>query len=144
MTRIATRYDKEQIIEMMLSFKDESPMRDLIDEENTTYWHQLLDNILAGQGICFIEDNIGLLLGIILPSIWNPKILTMHELAWWVKPEHRGGLVGMRLLRQYIDYANELKKQNRIKYFTLSKLSTSPDFKYEKLGFKKTDENWIQ
>lgn len=144
MPRIATRHDKDKIIEMMLSFRDESPMRDLIDEENMAYWNQFLDNILAGQGVCFIEDGIGLILAIILPSIWNPKILTMHELAWWVKPEHRGGLIGMRLLRQYIDYANELKQQNRIKYFTLSKLSTSPDFKYEKLGFKKTDENWIQ
>ena len=28
--------------------------------------------------------------------------------------------------------------------FAIAKMVTSPDIKYEKFGFKKLDENWIQ
>jgi hypothetical protein len=47
-------------------------------------------------------------------------------------------------LKAYLEYANELKNSGRIKYFTLSKIANSPNLKYEKLGFRKIDENWIQ
>ena len=38
----------------------------------------------------------------------------------------------------------KLKDEKRIKYFVIGKLPTSPNIKYEKYGFKKTDESWIQ
>jgi len=48
------------------------------------------------------------------------------------------------LVKAYINYGNEVKKNGRIILFTLSKLSSSPNLKYDKFGFKKIDENWIQ
>ena len=104
----------------------------------------MLDSILAGQGVIFIEEGKGLLAALIMPSIWNDKVFVMHELAWYVRPEHRRSSIGYRLLKAYILYGNELKNKERIKYFTLSKLDTSPNLKYEKQGFRKKDENWIQ
>lgn len=140
----ATKYDKDKIIEMMKSFRAESPIADLYGEDNPEYWNDLLNKIFAGQGAVFLEEDKGLLLCFILPSIWNPKVLGLHELAWYVRPKFRGGFTGFRLLKAYLNYAKYWKEAGRIQYFTVSKMVSSPDIDYTKYGFRKIDENWIQ
>lgn len=144
MIRKATKYDKTQIIEMMQLFRAESHIEQYKDLDNVEYWNQLLDNILAGQGIIYIEDNVGLIIGLIVPTIWCNKTLALHELAWYVKPEYRNTTTGYRLLKAYVGYGKQLKAQDRIKMFTITKMVTSPDIKYGKFGFTKLDENWVQ
>ena len=144
MIRQATKYDKIQLQEMMRMFRDESPIQQYKDIDNPEYFNSLVDSIIAGRGVIFIEDNVGFIIGLISPVIWCDKTLAMYELAWYVKPEYRMGIVGVRLLKAYIDYAKQLKEQGRIKLFTITKMVSSPDFDYSKLGFKKIEENWMQ
>lgn len=144
MIRQATKYDKTQIIEMMKLFRAESHIEQYRDLDNVDYWNKLLDNILAGQGIIYIEDGVGLIMGLIVPTIWCDKTLALHELAWYVKPEFRNTTTGYRLLKAYVDYGKQLKQDGRIKMFTITKMVTSPDIKYGRFGFSKLDENWIQ
>lgn len=144
MIRQATKYDKTQIIEMMKLFRAESHIKQYRDLDNVDYWNRLLDNILAGQGIIYIEDGIGLIMGVVMPTIWCDKTLVLNELAWYVKPEHRNTTVGYRLLKAYVDYGKQLKESGRIKMFTIAKMVTSPDLKYGRFGFSKLDEIWIQ
>jgi N-acetylglutamate synthase-like GNAT family acetyltransferase len=142
--RQANKFDKPEIIAMLRAFRNESNIEQYQKIENEEYIGQLLDSIFAGRGIAFIEEGKGIIIGIIVPCIWDNTIYVMHELAWWVKPEHRNGSAGSRLLLAYIRHCKELKEQKRIELFTLSKLAKSPDFDYSRLGFKKTDENWMQ
>lgn len=144
MIRQANKHDKIQIIEMMKAFRDEADFPELQEINNESYWNQLLDSIFAGQGIVFIDDGKGLIMGLVTPTIWCNKTFAMHELAWYVKPEERNTTVGYRLFVTYLNYAKQLKESGRIKYFTMSKLDVSPNLKYEKYGFRKKDENWIQ
>ena len=144
MIRQATKYDKTQIIEMMKLFRAESHIEQYRDLDNVEYWNRLLDNILAGQGIIYIEDGVGLIMGVVMPTIWCDKTLVLNELAWYVKPEHRNTTVGYRLLKAYVDYGKQLKESGRIKMFTIAKMVTSPDLKYGRFGFSKLDEIWIQ
>jgi hypothetical protein len=144
MIRQATKYDKTQIIEMMQLFRAESHIEQYKDLDNVEYWNRLLDSILSGQGIIYIEDNVGLIIGIVMPTIWCDKTLVLSELAWYVKPEHRNTTVGYRLLKAYVEYGKELKRSGRIKMFTIAKMVTSPDIKYGRFGFSKLDEIWIQ
>ena len=144
MIRKATKYDKTQIIEMMKLFRAESHIEQYRDLDNVDYWNRLLDNIFAGQGIIYIEENVGLIMGLIVPTIWCDKTLSLHELAWYVKPEFRNTTTGYRLLKAYVDYGKQLKEEGRIKMFTITKMVTSPDIKYGRFGFSKLDENWIQ
>ena len=129
---------------MMVEFKNESNIQELRELHNPEYWDQLLNTILAGAGVIFIEPNKGLVIALIAPSVWCNKTLQLYELAWYVKPEHRNTSIGYRLLKQYVDYGNQLKQSGRIKFFSIGKMVTSPNIKYEKFGFKKLDENWIQ
>ena len=144
MIRQATKYDKIQLQEMIRMFRDESPIEQYKNIDNPEYFDSLVDSIIAGRGVIFIEDNVGFIIGLISPVIWCNKTLAMYELAWYVKPEYRMGMVGIRLLKQYIDYAKQLKEQGRIKLFTVTKMVTSPDFDYSRFGFKKIEENWMQ
>jgi GNAT superfamily N-acetyltransferase len=144
MIRQATKYDKTQIIEIMQLFRCESNIEQYRNLDNLPYWNKLLDNIFAGHGVVFIDDNKGLLMAVITHTAWCDKTYQMYELAWYVKPEYRNTTVGYRLLKQYIDYGKQLKEQGRIKLFTIAKMITSPDIKYEKFGFSKLDESWIQ
>jgi GNAT superfamily N-acetyltransferase len=144
MIRQATKYDKTEIIQMMKEFRNEADFFELNEIENEEHWNALLDNVLAGQGAVFIEEGKGLLMAIVLPTIWCNKTFAMHELAWYVRPQHRNTTTGFRLFAAYLAYARQLKEQGRIKYFTISKLDNSPALKYEKYGFRKKDENWIQ
>ena len=144
MIRQATKYDKIQLQEMIRMFRDESPIQQYKDIDNPKYFDSLVDSIIAGRGVIFIEDNVGFIMGLISPVIWCDKTLAMYELAWYVKPEYRMGIVGVRLLKSYLDYAKQLKEEGRIKLFTITKMVTSPDFDYSKLGFKKIEENWMQ
>jgi GNAT superfamily N-acetyltransferase len=144
MIRQATKYDKTKIIEMMQLFRAESHIEQYKDLDNVEYWNRLLDSIFSGQGIIYIEDGIGLIMGVVMPTIWCDKTLVLNELAWYVKPEHRNTTVGYRLLKAYVDYGKQLKETGRIKMFTIAKMVTSPDLKYGRFGFSKLDEIWIQ
>jgi N-acetylglutamate synthase-like GNAT family acetyltransferase len=144
MIRQATRQDKPQIIEMMKLFRAEADIVQYRNLDNEPYWNRLLDTILAGAGIVFIEDNVGLIMALITPTVWCDKTLYMQELAWYVVPEKRNTSVGYRLLKKYVDYGDQLKQEGRIAMFAIAKMVTSPDVKYGKFGFSKLDENWIQ
>lgn len=140
----ASKYDKAIINDLMLQYKHEAKIDQFKDVGESQYWHQLLDQIIAGRGVIFLAKNYGILIAMILPSIWSDKILIMHEMAWYVTPERRGSSAGYRLMKAYLDYGNDLKQSGRIKGFTMSKMPSSPDLNYDRFGFKKLDENWIQ
>jgi N-acetylglutamate synthase-like GNAT family acetyltransferase len=144
MIRQATKQDKKQIIELMKLFRTESGIKQYQNLNNEQYWNRMLDTILAGAGVVFIEDGVGLIMAIITPTIWCDKTLYMQELAWYVKPAQRNTSIGYRLLKKYIEYGKQLKEEGRISMFAIAKMITSPDIKYQKFGFTKLDENWIQ
>jgi len=144
MIRQATKYDMSEVIGMMKKFRAESPIRELMDVEDEDYWRQMLNDIFAGRGKVFIEEGKGLLICMVLPSIWSPQILVLQELAWYVLPEYRNTTIGYRLVKAYLNYAEQLVRNDRIRYYTLNKMVSSPNLKYEKLGFRKIDEIWIQ
>lgn len=144
MIRQANKFDKQDIINLMVEFKNESNILELRQLHNPEYWDRLLNVILAGAGIIYIAPGKGLIMGLISPSAWCDKTLQLYELAWYVKPEFRNTTLGYRLLKAYVDFGNAQKQSGRIKFFTMAKMVTSPNIKYEKFGFKKLDENWIQ
>ena len=142
--REATRDDKPQIKDMLRSFAIESKIEEFKNFGQDEYWDKLLDTIMAGMGIIYIAEDRGFIMGMFTPSIWCDKTLTLHELAWYVKPEFRGSTIGYRLFKTFIACGNRMKESGRIKYFVMGKMESSPDIKYEKFGFKKIDESWIQ
>lgn len=142
----ATKFDTDAMIEMLEHYRESTPIRIFDNYDNVPYVKQVLAHIFAGRGVAFIAYKknvpIGLIVGIIDQSIWDKDLLVMKELAYWVEPEHRGTTAGYRLLSKYIEYGKELQSLGRIKTFTISKMTNSPDLDYKKFGFDKVEETW--
>lgn len=147
MIRQANIYDIDNIIEMLKHYRDADPVKTIKNANNREYIVNMLTQLIAGIGVVFLaeKDNkiIGFLMAGIIPNFWNPESAELHELAYWVEPEHRGGTAGYRLLKIYCDYGQKLKDEKRIDLFTVSKMINSPDIKYQKFGFEKIEEMWI-
>jgi GNAT superfamily N-acetyltransferase len=144
MIRIANKFDKTEIIQMLRMFRLESNIKQYQHLDNEEYIDYLLDQILNGMGIIYIEEGKGMIIGLIAPVIWCNKHYALHELAWYVKPEYRNTTIAYKLVKAYIEFGKQLKENKRVILFTLSKLPDTPSLNYEKLGFKKIDENWMQ
>lgn len=142
--REANKHDKTKIEELMQLFRAESDIPAYKGIHNPEYWNKLLDTIFAGAGKIFIEEGKGLLMCLVVPTLWCNKTLYMQELAWYVKPEYRNTTLGYRLLKAYIEHGKQLKEEGRIAMFCLGKMASSPDMKYERFGFTKLEENWMQ
>ena len=148
MIRQANKFDMEAIVRMLKAYRDKAPAQFLRDSSNQEHIEKLINNILAGAGFILLaikdEDPVGMVVAAQHPNIWNPEVMQVSEIAFWIDEEHRGGKSAHRLLHAYIQQCEEWKQENRIQFFSLSKMVNSPDLSYEKFGFEKLEETWIK
>ncbi|CAB4132475.1 NAT_SF domain containing protein [uncultured Caudovirales phage] len=148
MIRQANKFDMEAIVRMLKAYRDKAPAQYLRDSNNQEHIEKLISNILAGAGFILLaikdDDPVGMVIAAQHPNIWNPEVTQISEIAFWLDEEHRGGKFAHRLLHAYIQQCEEWKQENRIHFFSLSKMVNSPDLSYEKFGFEKLEETWIK
>lgn len=146
--RLANKFDIPQVIEMLKEYRNAAPIEILNQANDKQYVEQLLSNLIAGSGFIVVAEKnnilIGMLIAAIFPNIWNPKVNQCSEIAYWVKPEHRGGTAGYRLIKEYTKECDKLIEIGRIQISTISKMVNSPDLKYNKFGFSKLEETWCK
>ena len=128
-------------------FRSNMPYGFLQDADDAEYITAMLSEIMAGKGVLLIaEDNqkiVGMIMAILMPSIWSPKHFFLTELAYYVKQEYRMGTAGYRLLSRYLDEAIQMKDDGRITHFFISKMVNSPNLNYGRFGFQKLEEFWV-
>jgi len=147
LVREANKFDIPALLDMLRAYRIATPLDFLRDVDDAEYITKLLIELMSGRGLILIAEEaepIGMLMAIISPSQWQLSKYLMTEMAYWVQPEHRGGTAGYRLLKAYQKKGQELKSQNRIENFLISKMSNSPDLKFNKFGFSKLEEFWVQ
>jgi len=146
MIREATKFDTDIIIDMLRNYRTATPWERLAHCNNETYIKTMLAHIFAGMGVVFIAERegqaVGMLIAIRNPNIWDPDLIVVNELCYWVEPEWRGGSSGYRLLAAYKKYCDRLKEQGLIEAYTISKMVNSPDLDYGHWGFTKLEETW--
>jgi hypothetical protein len=131
---------------MLRNYRSQTPWPRLAKCDNEEYVLKLLTTMLAGMGMMFVSERdyeiTGMLLAIKQPNIWDPSIIQMNELAYWVEPEHRGSTAGYKLIKAYQNYCEDLVSQGKLESYTISKMVNSPDLDYGRFGFKKQEEMW--
>ena len=147
MIRKATRYDIPMLLNLIKEYSKEIPMdvykkKEWHDEE---YVKKLLFTLIKVRGFILIDDDFrGMLLAVIFPNIWCPKVFELHELAWWVEPEARNTSLGGRLWLEFNKEAQKLLDENRIGAVYTSLMENSPLIDYEKRGFKKLETKYFR
>lgn len=120
---------------------DEVKRPELIDL-NTLYQ---LSSKSMGEGTAFVAkcngEPIGALGSILLPNIYNPRILTLVELMWYVLPKYRNTRAGALLLLAFDNEARILKSDAILSLLSNSAINTKTlekrDFNLKELSFVK-------
>lgn len=145
--RNATPFDVPALLDMLRAYRSKTPLPFLAEADDALYITRLLTELMAGRGLVLVAEDdlgvVGMFLAVIAPSLWSPKHLMLHEMAYWVNPDARGGSAGYRLLSAYAEHGKALKAGKRIAAFSISKMVNSPDLKYDKFGFTKLEETWV-
>lgn len=78
----------------------------------------------------------GTLIAVKQKNIWCPTIVELHELLWWVDPEHRLGTLGGRLWKKFDDLAQGMMSRGEIDIVYSSISANGPFINYTKRGYK--------
>jgi RimJ/RimL family protein N-acetyltransferase len=143
MIRQANKFDAEAIVQMLKSYREQAPTQFLRDANNRDHIDKLLANIFAGAGFILLAEKDEQIVGMVIAA-QHPDVSQVSEIAFWLDEAHRGGKLAHRLLHAYIQQCEEWKQENRIQFFSISKMNNSPDLSYDKFGFEKLEETWIK
>lgn len=148
MIRKANKYDVPAIIELLKSYRAAAPADYLRAADDEKHIESLLLNLIAGAGFVLLAEKdgqaVGMVIAAMIPNIWNPQARQCAEVAYWVEPEHRGGLIGHRLFKSFVDKCERMKEGGEIAFYSVSKMVNSPDLNYQRFGFAKLEETWIR
>jgi hypothetical protein len=147
MIKEATRYDMDSLVSMTKQYAAEFPSRLASDPSNfdADNIKSLYFSIMAGRGFILLDTELkGFLVAIILNNTWFPKILEMHELAWWVMPEFRNTSIGGKLWLEFNRRADEYIESGRIKAVITSLAANSPAIDYKKRGYKMLETSYLK
>lgn len=139
MIRLASRYDIPRLLEIVEAYSFENPIDALGKTNNHFPKHveQLLFSIIQGRGFIYIDNAMtGALIAIRQSNIWSPSVIELHELLWWVEPEHRNGTVGGRLWKAFDKTAKEMLKVGTVNVVYTSVSAKGPLIDYTTRGYK--------
>jgi N-acetylglutamate synthase-like GNAT family acetyltransferase len=145
--RHANKFDFPEIVAMLHRFKMQGPTEISNNFDNETHVATVYAHIIAGKGLALVAEKegklAGMLIGIVDSLVWDPDTRVLREIVYWVDEEYRGSTAGYRLLAQYVKECDEMVENGRITAYSMVKMTNSPDLKFEKFGFKKTEEVWV-
>jgi len=150
--RDATPVDFPSILNMLRRYRKAAPMSFLLEADDEQHVIKQLTEFVAGRGLVLVSENndqitgmliTGMLIAAIDRSFWHPEKCLMIEVAYWVEPEFRGGTAAHRLLKEYVRRGETMKQESRIVNFIISKMNNSPDLSFDKFGFQKLEEFWV-
>lgn len=147
MIRLATRYDIPRLLEIVEAYAYKNPIQILGNNQNHSakYVEELLFGIIKGRGFIYIDKHMnGAIIGIKQNNIWCPKIKELHELLWWVEPEHRNGSIGGRLWKAYDQTATDMQKRGEVDCVYTSISATGPLIDYTKRGYKAVGASFVK
>lgn len=82
---------------------------------------------------------VGALGGIVSGNPFNPDIKTLTEVFWYVLPEHRNSRVGLMLLNEYMNKAEQVADESTLSLLSTSKVNNAS---YEKRGYMYTEQTF--
>ena len=92
-------------------------------------------------GVCYRDSEFrGLIAGSPVRSPWTSKVCILHEHVFFVRRDHRKGMLGQMLLRSYSEDAKKWGLNS------LKLMSSSPDIRklYESLGFNEAETTYMR
>jgi hypothetical protein len=147
MIRLATRYDIPRLLEIVEAYAYENPIETLgkTEHHNPKHVEQLLFGIILGKGFILIDNHMrGALIAVKQNNIWSPDVKELHELLWWVEPEHRNGSVGGRLWKEFDRIGTEMLSRGNVNFVITSVSAKGPLIDYTKRNYKAVGASFVK
>lgn len=147
MIRLATRYDIPRLLEIVEAYAYENPIQTLgkTEHHNPKHVEQLLFSIIVGKGFILIDNHMrGALIAVKQNNIWSPDVKELHELLWWVEPEHRNGSVGGRLWKEFDKIGSEMLARGDVNFVITSVSAKGPLIDYTKRNYKAVGASFVK
>ena len=147
MIRKATPFDMPALVGMMRGYVAEAPMETLKDSSlhDQAHIESLLTSLMAGRGFILIDDLYrGFIAAMVIQNVWCPSVYELHELAWWVMPEHRGKSIGGRLWVKFDELAQDMLNNKRVDFVCTTVMANSPLIDYTKRGYKPLEATFFR
>lgn len=147
MIRFATRYDIPRLLEIVEAYSFEYPIETLGKTSNhyPHYVEELLFSIIQGRGFILIDKHMtGALIALKQNNVWCPGVVELHELLWWVEPEHRNTTIGGKLWLEYDKIAEKMLKDGTIHCAYASVSAKGPLIDYTKRGYKAVGASFVK
>ena len=138
MIREANKHDMPQLLQMMRDYSTQTPVPALqaAAAHDEAHVANLMMQMMAGRGFVLIDnESRGFIAALITTNVWCPDVYELHELAWWVKPEHRNGTVGGRLWKEFDRLATDLIDDGRIDVAVTAVMANNTWIDYTKRGY---------
>ena len=138
MIREANKHDMPQLLQMMRDYSTQTPVPALqaAAAHDEAHVANLMMQMMAGRGFVLIDnESRGFIAALITTNVWCPEVYELHELAWWVKPEHRNGTVGGRLWKEFNRLATDLIDDGRIDVAVTAVMANNSWIDYTKRGY---------
>lgn len=145
MIREATHADIAACLDMCRAFFSESGFEaeaTFDDESMTTTLRNLVD---SADGVVFVNNDLSAIAAAIAyPYYFNLATKTAQEMFWWVHPDRRGGIVGMRLLSALEKWARAIGC-GTLSMICLPSLDKSPaERMYIRAGYRASERAYIK
>jgi len=119
-----------------------STKKSLLGEKE--YVRQVLNNISQNHIFLFAEDSklglLGCMAAILTPHLFNPEIITMTIIYWWVAEKNRNSRAAYMLLKEFIRLGKQ--KADWI-IFGINISSPIKDSTIRKLGFIPHEKSYL-
>ena len=138
MIREANKHDMPALLQMMREYSTQTPVPALqaAAAHDEAHVANLMMQMMAGRGFVLIDnESRGFIAALITTNVWCPEVYELHELAWWVKPEHRNGTVGGRLWKEFDRLATDLIDDGRIDVAVTAVMANNTWIDYTKRGY---------
>jgi len=144
--RPATRADIPRIIEMGRRFYAASGYETIAAASNPSIAGLAI--ITMDQGVMLVAESddgdvIGMACLFLEPFVFNPSVTVASELAWWIEPEHRGGLLARKMMLAI----EEACRAREVGVIRMAALETSPPQAaalYERMGYARSDSHYMR
>lgn len=103
---------------------------------------ELMDNHVVLVAYSDISDQpcVGFIVGLLTSHFFNPEIMTLTELIWWVEPDWRNTRAALMLFLEFVDIGK--RHANWISMSLEEKSPVSPHA-LEKRGFKLYEHSFL-
>ena len=148
MIRYAQRTDFSAICDLLEEYFSEGSygihINHPFDRQRAT---KILFNVIH-MGYIWIYEVDGKIAGVLAavkePNIWFPHKISMREMFWFVKPEHRTSVGAAKLFVAYNRKGQELLNNNSISGYFMTEMSTTSDLNLESRGFRLAERLYIK